>query len=130
VTIIEISAIVLAVSGLTTAISAVVAMAYLLPVVRDARSFLQEANESLNRINRVTEEAQGIVGRVRTVESRLSSTIGTVLDHVEPPVRWVGALSTAFRIGSAAFRHRPQKHTNSNPTTPSTSPREKEHTHE
>lgn len=129
-TIIELSAVVLAVSGLATAVSAVIAMAYLLPVVRDAGNFLREANESLNRINRVTEEAEGVVRRVRNVESRLSSTIGTMLDHVGPPVRWFGALSTAVKIGSAAFRRRPQKNTNSNPKLSSKEAVGKEHAHE
>jgi len=128
VTIMEISAVVLALSGLTVGVTVVVGLTHMLPVLRDASTFLRDANQTLLHIKRVTDDAEDMVRNARRLEGRLSSTIGSMLDHVEPPVRWLGAVGTALRIGTAAFRRSP--HTNSNSNHERSTHTKKEVTHE
>lgn len=108
-TIMELSVAVVALSALATGIAVVIGVSHLLPLIRDAGVLLRDANQTVLRINRIAEDAEIVVRDARKLETRLSATVGGVLDNIEPPLRWAGALKTAIRIGAVALLRSPPR---------------------
>jgi len=90
---------VIALSAGAIALAAWVVLARVLPVLRRVEILAADAATSLQRLNGIAADLEGVVRDARRLEKRVSNTAGVLLDQVEPPVRVVSALLAGARAG-------------------------------
>lgn len=99
----EVSLLILSAAAVIIAIAVVIVVAHVLPLLARVDTLVGEANATLQRVNRITGDVEGVVRDVRQLESRVNRSLGTVLDQVEPPLRLLSAVLAGARAGVAAL---------------------------
>lgn len=97
------SLIVLAASGVVAAVSLVVCLRKLLPVLERSRVVLAQTRRTLMRIDRIADDLEAAARDARRIEGRLSDLTGQLLENFEGPLKLVSALVSGANAGLASL---------------------------
>ncbi len=91
--------VVIAVSAGAFALAVWIALVHTLPLLKRLGFLAADAATTLQRLNGIAADLEGLVRDARRLEKRVSNTAGVLLDQVEPPLRLVSALLAGTRTG-------------------------------
>ena len=103
--ILEISAVLIALSSLVMATVAVAQLMSLKRIQRRLETTIQRTNRALERLNKAAASVEDIVRHASRLERRLHRTVDGLLDRVESPLRLLSAVLASARAGITSWRN-------------------------